>query len=290
MFIGSGVALVTPFKNGQVDEATLKNLIEDQIAGGTQFLVPCGTTGESATLTHEEHDQVVDLTVQVAAGRVKVLAGAGSNSTQEAIRLTQQAKNSGADGSLHIIPYYNKPTQEGLFRHFAAIVEKVDFPIVLYNVPSRTGVNMSPATTARLAALDPIVGIKEATGSLTQVSQIIECCPEDFIVLSGEDALTFPILALGGRGAISVTANLLPQKCAGMFAAMEKGDLGSARQIHYELSAINDALFIETNPTPVKTALALMGKIDGEVRLPLAPMIDSNQEKLRKVLQGYGLL
>lgn len=290
MFRGSGVALVTPFKNGKVDDKALEQLVEGQIASGTNFLVPCGTTGESATLSHEEHDRVIDITIQVAKGRVKVLAGAGSNNTQEAIRLTQHAKKSGADGTLQINPYYNKPTQEGLYRHFEAIAKAVDLPIVLYNIPGRTGVNMTPETTARLAALDPIVGIKEASGSLEHVSKLIELCPEDFSVISGEDGLTFPMLALGARGAISVTANILPKKCTEMFQAVEKGDWQSARKIHQDLAEINRALFLETNPIPVKAALTLMNKIQGELRLPLVPLSQGNLEKLQTVLKNYGLI
>jgi 4-hydroxy-tetrahydrodipicolinate synthase len=290
MFKGSGVALVTPFKDGKIDEHAFRQLIEEQVSSGTDFLVPCGTTGESATLSHKEHDRVIDITLKTAKGRVKVLAGAGSNSTEEAIRLTQHAKKAGADGALHINPYYNKPTQEGLFRHFETIAQETDFPIILYNIPGRTGVNMTPQTTARLAQIDAIIGIKEASGSLTQVSQIIELCPKDFLVLSGEDALTFPMLALGAHGAISVTANLLPKKCAEMFRAVAEGNWDRAREIHYELAPINRALFLETNPVPIKTALSLLKKMEGEVRLPLAPLSDSNLKELKKVLQSYDLI
>ncbi len=290
MFEGSGVALVTPFKNGKLDEAALKNLIEEQISGGTKVLVPCGTTGESATLSHEEHDRVIEITVQQAKKRVKVLAGAGSNSTNEAIRLTNAAKKIGADGTLQICPYYNKPTQEGLFRHFEAIAKSVELPMVLYNIPGRTGVNMLPSTIQRLAKIDMIVGIKEATGSLTQLSEIIEMCPDDFTVLSGEDGLTFPMLALGARGGISVTANLVPKKCAEMIEASAKGDWNLAKKIHYELSPLSRVLFIETNPTPVKTALGLMKKIDPEVRLPLVPLTENSLKELQKVLSSYALI
>jgi 4-hydroxy-tetrahydrodipicolinate synthase len=290
MFIGSGVALVTPFKNGKVDEPTLRSLIEEQVAGGTRFIVPVGTTGESATLSHEEHDRVIDITVETVARRVPVLAGAGSNATDEAIRLTQHAKKSGADGVLQVNPYYNRPTQEGLFRHFEAIAKQVEIPIVLYNIPGRTGVNMSPETTARLAKIDTIIGIKEASGSLAQASDIIEQCPKNFIVLSGEDALTFPMLALGARGAISVTANILPKKCAEMFAAVEKNDWATARKIHFELAEMNRILFIETNPVPIKAALALLKKISPELRLPLSPLSAENEPKLREVLKSYRLL
>jgi 4-hydroxy-tetrahydrodipicolinate synthase len=290
MFTGSGVALVTPFKKGKIDEAAFRNLVEKQIEAGTHFLVPCGTTGESATLSHEEHNRVIELTVEIAKGRTKVLAGAGSNSTEEAIRLTQYAKKAGADGTLHINPYYNRPTQEGLYRHFEAIAKAVDFPLILYNIPGRTGVNMTPQTMARLANIDCILGVKEASGSLGQVSEIIEFCPKDFVLLSGEDPLTFPMLCLGARGAISVTANLMPKKCVEMFRCVEKNDWPRAREIHYELAPLNRALFIETNPVPVKTALAMMGRISEEVRLPLAPLQKTNREELKKVLSIYDLL
>ncbi len=290
MFQGSGVALITPFKNGKIDEAALRLLIEEQIQAGTQILIPCGTTGESATLSHEEHDRVIDLTIEVAQGRAKVLAGAGSNSTEEAIRLTQHAKKSGADGTLQINPYYNKPTQEGLYRHFEAIARAVDLPIILYNIPGRTGVNMSPSTMARLAKLDLILGVKEASGSLEQVSRILEECPSTFTVLSGEDGLTFPMLALGARGAISVTANLLPRLCANMMESAQQGRWDEARHIHFRLAEINRALFWETNPIPVKTAFAMMGKIQDEFRLPLTSMDSSHRENFRRVLQSYGLL
>lgn len=290
MFEGSGVALVTPFRDGKIDETTLTRLIEEQIAAGTKVLVPCGTTGESATLSHEEHGRVIDITVAAAKGRAKVLAGAGSNSTAEAIRLTKHAKQAGADGTLQICPYYNRPTQEGLFLHFEAVAKATDFPLVLYNIPGRTGVNMLPKTVARLAKLDGIVGIKEASAALGQVSDIVELCPPDFAVLSGEDGLTFPMLALGAKGAISVTANILPGRCAEMFAATGRGDWNAARKLHYELAAINRALFLETNPAPVKTALGLMKKISPELRLPLTALGKENLDELQKVLKSYRLL
>ncbi len=289
MFEGSGVALITPFKNGKIDEAALTALIEEQISAGTKVLVPCGTTGESATLSHEEHDRVVELTVQAAKKRAKVLAGAGSNSTEEAVRLTQQAQKAGADGALHICPYYNRPTQEGLYRHFETVAKATSLPVVLYNIPGRTGVNMLPKTVARLAVISNIVGIKEAS-SVGQVSDLVEQCPPAFEVLSGEDALTFPMLALGAKGAISVTANLLPKVCAEMFQAAAAGDWARAKKIHYDLAAINRVLFIETNPTPAKTALSLMKKIDPEVRLPLAPLSPESLAELKSVLQSYRLI
>ncbi|MFO1463500.1 MAG: 4-hydroxy-tetrahydrodipicolinate synthase [bacterium] len=289
MFEGSGVALITPFRDGKIDERALVDLIEAQIAGGTQLLVPCGTTGESATLSHEEHDRVIDITVAAAKGRVPVLAGAGSNSTAEAIRLTLHAKQAGADGALHICPYYNRPTQEGLYRHFEAVAKAAAFPIVLYNIPGRTGVNMLPKTVARLAKLDNIVGIKEAS-TVGQVSELIELCPPEFAVLSGEDALTFPMLALGAKGAISVTANLLPKLCRELFDAASKGDWLRARQIHFELAEMNRVLFLETNPAPVKAALGLMKKISPELRLPLVSVGDESLEALKQALRSYRLL
>lgn len=290
MFTGSGVALITPFKDGAIDEAAFSRHIEEQITAGTDFLVPCGTTGESATLSHEEHDRVVEMTVSLAAKRVKVLAGAGSNSTAEAIRLTQHAKKAGADGVLHINPYYNKPTQEGLFRHFEAVAAAVDIPVILYNIPGRTGVNMSPETMARLAKIDTIIGVKEASGSLVQVSDIIAACPEGFLVHSGEDALTFPMLTLGAQGAISVTANVLPQKCAAMFRAAEAGEWERAKKIHYELAEMNRVLFVETNPAPVKAALHLLKKIGPDLRLPLVSVTSEHLQEIRSVLQSYDLL
>jgi len=289
MFEGSGVALVTPFKDGKIDEPALAALIEAQIEGGTQVLVPCGTTGESATLSHEEHDRVIDIAVSAAQGRVPVLAGAGSNATAEAIRLTQHAKKAGADGALHICPYYNRPTQEGLFRHFEAVAKSADFPIVLYNIPGRTGVNLLPKTVARLAKLDNIVGIKEAS-SLGQVSDLIEQCPPQFAVLSGEDSLTFPMLGLGAKGAISVTANLLPKLCREMFDAVSGGNWNRAQQIHFALAEMNRVLFIETNPAPVKAALGVMKKIVPELRLPLVSVDDESLEELKKALHSYRLL
>ena len=290
MFEGSMVAIVTPFKNGKVDEKALRGLIEFQIAGGTQAIVPCGTTGESATLSHAEHDEVVGITVDACKGRVKVLAGTGSNSTWEAIELTHNAEKAGADGALLITPYYNKPSQEGLYGHFCTLAKETGLPIILYNVPGRTSVNMLPPTVERLAKIDNIVGIKEASGSLQQISEIIALCGQDFTVISGDDPLLWPILAIGGKGIISVTANVLPDKVSELCRAATAGDGDKARALHYELMAINDALFIETNPVPVKTALALMGKIGDELRSPLTPLVPENLEKLKTVLSEYSLI
>jgi len=290
MFKGSMVAIVTPFKNGKVDEKALGDLIEFHLKNGTDVIVPCGTTGESATLSHEEHHRVVEITVRTVNKRVPVVAGAGSNSTEETIDLTRYAKKAGAQGVLLITPYYNKPTQEGLYQHFKKVAQSVDIPIVLYNVPGRTGVNMLPATVARLRATQSIVGIKEATGDMKQVSEIIRLCGKDFDVISGDDFTTLPLLCLGGVGAISVTANVVPADAAGMFDAFFAGKMEEALKFHFKMEPLHSAMFIETNPIPVKTSLALMGKIAEELRLPLCPMADANKEKLKKSLKDYGLI
>ena len=290
MFKGVFVAVVTPFKNGKIDEEALRGLIDFQIAGGVDGIVPCGTTGESATLNHEEHDQVIRIAVDACKGKASVLAGTGSNSTQEAIQLSQNAKNAGADGLLQITPYYNKPNQEGLYHHFSSIADAVDLPIVLYNVPSRTSVNMVPETVVRLAKIEKIVGIKEASGSLQAISKIIDNCGKDFTVLSGDDPLLWPILAIGGKGVISVTANILPAKVAALCKAAAIGDIAEARSLHYELMDINDSLFIDTNPIPVKAALHLMGKIENELRGPLIELSKDTLERLKKAMACHGLL
>ena len=289
MFEGSFVAIVTPFKNGKVDVKALKDLIEFHIENGTNGIVPCGTTGESATLSHHEHEEVIRIAVETCRGRVPVLAGTGSNATHEAIELTLSAQKLGADGALLITPYYNKPTQEGLYQHFAAVAKETRLPIILYNVPSRTSINMLPETVARLSKIENIVGIKEASGNLVQVSEIIQSCGTDFEVISGEDALTWPILALGGKGVISVTANLVPEKLSKLCKAALKGDMAIARSLHYELLKLNDVMFIETNPIPVKAALVIMGRIDNEFRAPLCPPSDQNLSTLKSVLQEYTL-
>jgi 4-hydroxy-tetrahydrodipicolinate synthase len=290
MFEGSLVAIVTPFKNGKVDEKALRELIEFQIAGGTQGIVPCGTTGESATLSHAEHDEVIGITVDACKGRAKVLAGTGSNSTWEAAELTEHAEKAGVDGSLQITPYYNKPSQEGLYQHFSSLAKGTKLPIILYNVPGRTSVNMLPPTVERLSKIDNVVGIKEASGSLTQISEIISLCGKDFTVLSGDDPLLWPILAVGGKGVISVTANVLPDKVAQLCHAAKNGDGDKARALHYELMEINETLFIDTNPVPVKSALALMGKIGDELRSPLSPLAPQLLDKLKSVLRKYSLI
>ncbi len=290
MFEGSFVAIVTPFKNGKVDATALRGLIEFHIENGTHGIVPCGTTGESATLNHAEHAEVIGIAVETCKGRIPVLAGTGSNATHEAVELTQRAQKLGADGALLITPYYNKPTQEGLYQHFSAVAKETDLPIMLYNVPSRTAVNMEPSTVARLSAIKNIIGVKEASGSLVQVSEIIDSCGPDFLLISGEDALTWPILAIGGKGAISVTANLVPDKCAKMWQAAKEGDVATAKALHYELLKLNDILFIETNPIPVKAALVLMGKIENEFRPPLCPPTKEHLEQLTAVLKAYSLV
>lgn len=290
MIKGSMVAIVTPFKNGKVDEKALCDLIEWHIAQGTNAIVPCGTTGESATLDYDEHYRVIEITVNVVNKKIPVIAGTGSNATDETIMITEKAKKYGADAVLLVSPYYNKPTQEGLYRHYKAVAEAVDIPQVLYNVPGRTGVNILPSTVARLAEIKNIVAIKEATGDMKQVSEIIRLCGDRITVVSGDDFTTLPLLALGGKGVISVSANLAPKDVADMCSCWERGLLEDARALHYKLEPLNQAMFIETNPTPAKTALAMMGKIQEEVRMPLCEMSPANKEKLRKVLADLRLI
>jgi len=290
MFTGSLVAIVTPFRNGRVDERALAELIEWHIAKGTNGIVPCGTTGESATLSHEEHNRVIELTVEVVNRRVPVIAGTGSNSTEEAIALTKHAKQAGVDGALLITPYYNKPTQEGLSRHYKAVAEAVDLPLVLYNIPGRTGVNMLPPTIARLSAIQSIVGVKEGSGSVQQASDVVQLCGDRLTVLAGDDSLTLPMMAVGGKGVITVTANLVPSEMAGLVTAFASGKIDESRRIHFRLSPLFAALFLETNPIPVKEALGMMGKIDPELRLPLCPMGQDTREKLAGVLKAMDLI
>ena len=290
MFEGAITALVTPFKNGEVDEGALVDLIEFQIAGGIHGLVPCGTTGESPTLTHDEHDRVIEITIEAAKKRVPVIAGTGSNSTAEALRLTRHAYEAGADAALIACPYYNKPTQEGLYRHYELIAQSVPIPIIPYNIPGRTGINMSPELIARLARIKNIVGIKEASGSLKQMNDVIDMCPPVFDVLSGDDGFTLPLMAIGGRGVISVVSNIVPADMAAMVEAARAGDFKKAGELHKKMSRLFDLLFIEVNPTPVKAALAMMGKIEYEYRLPLCQMAQANYEKLKKALLDYGLI
>ena len=290
MFGGAIVAIVTPFRKGKVDEEALRRLIEEQIAGGTDGIAPCGTTGESTTLSHEEHDRVIEITVEAVKKRVPVIAGTGSNSTAEAIRLTKHAWKAGADAALIVCPYYNRPTQEGLYLHYRAIAEEVPIPIIIYNIPGRTGTNMLTETLARLAEIPNIVGVKEASGSLKQMSDVIRLCGPDFCVLSGDDIFTLGLLAIGGKGVISVISNVVPQDMAAMVDAFAAGDLSKARSLHHRISPLIDALFIETNPIPVKAALAMMGKIAYELRLPLCRLAEKNEAALKKVMQDYGLI
>ena len=291
MFTGVLPAVVTPFRNGEVDEESLRQLIEFQIENGVHGIVPCGTTGESATLSHEEHDRVVEITVDQVKGRVPVVAGTGSNNTAEAIRLTAHAKKAGADGVLMISPYYNKPTQEGLYQHYKKVAEEVNIPIVVYNIPGRTAVNIEPSTFARLAEIDNIVGVKEASGSMKQITDIIRLCGDKLTVVSGEDYLTYPLMSVGGKGVICVVANIVPRDMADLCNLLLAGDFEKGRELYYRLLPLCHAMFYETNPAPVKAALEMMGKISsGEVRLPLAPMADANRKKLRKDLEAYGVI
>ena len=291
MFKGSIVAIVTPFKNGKVDEKKLKELVEFQIQNGTNGIVPCGTTGESPTLTNDEHDRVIEICIEAVNKRVPVIAGTGSNSTQEAIALTKHAAKAGADASLQVSPYYNRPTQEGLYQHFKAIAENVNIPIILYNIAGRTGVNIEPETVARLAHdCKNIVGVKEASGSLDQASATKALCPKNFLLIAGDDSLTLPILSVGGVGIISVVANIVPRDVADLCKAFEKGDLKKAQEIHYKLLPLIKAMFYETNPIPVKTTMGLLGRCDSEIRLPLCAMSEKNLERLKKAMQNYGLL
>ncbi|MBN2297369.1 MAG: 4-hydroxy-tetrahydrodipicolinate synthase [Deltaproteobacteria bacterium] len=290
MFSGAITAIVTPFRDGNIDEKAFRDLINFQINGGISGIVPCGTTGESATLSHKEHERVIDICVDEVGGRIPVIAGTGSNSTDEAIRLTRHAKEAGADAALLITPYYNKPTQKGLYEHYAAVAAACDIPQILYNVPGRTGVNMSEKTVTSLAKIDTIVGIKEASGDLVKCSYIVRDTDDDFCLLSGEDALNLPILCVGGTGAISVTANILPDKVSAMIAAWLGGDVSAAQNIHFELLEVNEVMFVETNPIPVKTALSMMGKINEEFKLPLCEITDANREKLSLVLKKYGCI
>jgi 4-hydroxy-tetrahydrodipicolinate synthase len=291
MFKGSMVAIITPFTNGKVDEKKLKELVEFHIKEGTSALVPCGTTGESATLSFEEHDAVIDIAVQTAKGKVKVIAGTGSNNTREAIKLTKHAEETGADGSLLISPYYNKPTQEGLYHHFKAVAESVKMPIVLYNIASRTGINIEPATMAKLCEnVKNIVAVKEASGNLDQMSRIKKLCGDKMTLISGDDSLTLPVMAIGGTGVISVVANIVPKDVATMCQEFEKGNIKKAREIHYKLLPLVKAMFVETNPGPVKAAMEMLGMASGELRLPMYAPSQASKDKIKKALSDYGLL
>ncbi len=290
MFKGSIVAIVTPFSGNQVDEKTLRKLIEFHVKNGTSAIVPCGTTGESATLNYEEHERVIEVCIEQAKGRIAIIAGTGSNSTQEAIMLTGHAAKAGANASLQVAPYYNKPTQKGLYEHFKAVAEAADIPMILYNIASRTGVNIEPETIAKLAGdCRNIVGVKEASGNLEQMSRIKLLCGSDFDLLSGDDALTLPVLSIGGVGVISVVANIAPRDVANLVNEFQKGNIEQARELHYKLMPLVRAMFIETNPIPVKTAMGLMKLCRPDLRLPMSKMLPENEKKLKTALNEYGL-
>lgn len=287
-FAGVTVALITPFRNGEVDFAALGRLVEWHVEQGTDCLAPVGTTGEAPTLDHDEHERVIAEVVQRAAGRIRVMAGTGSNSTSEAIRLTRFAQKAGANGALMVGPYYNKPTQEGYYRHFAAVASAVDLPIVLYNIPGRTASNMLPETIARLAQIPSIVGIKEATGSLDQASQIAALC--DLIILSGDDSLTLPLMSIGGRGVVSVVGNIVPRDVKAMVAALAAGKVQDALDWHRKLFPLcRDMLGVATNPIPIKTAMKLLGRDSGEMRLPMCTLDRAGEIRVRETLGAYGL-
>jgi 4-hydroxy-tetrahydrodipicolinate synthase len=284
MFSGTFTALVTPFRNGEVDVEALEGMVEFQIEHGVSGLVPCGTTGETPAMSEEEDRVVVETVVRVAAGRVPVVAGTGSNSTDMAIKYTKMAQEAGADGSLQVAPYYNKPTQEGLYRHFAAIAESTRLPLILYNIPGRTGVTISAETVARLAEIPNIVGVKDSTLSMNMISDVISLCGEEFGVLSGDDPMTLPLISLGGVGVISVASNVAPGAVSDMVKALLEGDWERGRELHYELLPLFRALFVETNPIPVKTAASLLGLCSDEMRLPLIPMSGENLRLLQETM------
>lgn len=291
MFTGTGTALVTPFRmDGTLDEGTLRRLIQRQIDGGVDFLVPCGTTGESPTLTHEEHVRVVEITVGLAKGKVPVLAGAGGYNTAEVIAMARELAELGADGFLSVTPYYNRPTQEGLFQHYRAIAEAVPLPIILYSVQGRTGVNIEPATVKRLSQIENIVGIKEASGNVSQMAAILNAVPEEFIVLSGDDAITLPVISLGGRGVISVVSNEIPAEMSRLTRAALQGDFRTAREIHRRYHPLMEINFVESNPGPVKAAMAEMGLLEPVWRLPLVAPKAENQMRIRAVLESLELV
>jgi 4-hydroxy-tetrahydrodipicolinate synthase len=291
MFTGCGTALVTPFRaDGSLDEATLRALVQRQIDAGIDFLVPCGTTGESPTLSHEEHLRVVELTVEVAKGKVPVLAGAGGYNTAEVIVLARELAAIGADGILSVTPYYNKPTQDGLFQHYKAIASAISLPIILYSVQGRTGVNIEPATVKRLASIDNIIGIKEASGNISQIASVLNAVPADFLVISGDDAITLPVVALGGRGVISVAANEIPSEMRRLTRLAVDNEISAARQLHRRYLPLMEINFVESNPIPVKSAMAEMGLLEPFWRLPLVPPKQENLARIRGVLESLGLV
>ncbi len=290
MFTGSMVALVTPFKDGKVDWRSLEGLVDFHIQNGTHGIVPCGTTGESATLNHEEHDQVINAVIKAVNKRVPVIAGTGSNSTEEAVRLTRAAERAGADGALMISPYYNRPTQEGIYQHYKKVAGEVGIPIIVYNIPGRTGSKIEPETLARLAEIKNVAGVKEATGSVDQAIDVIRLCGDKLAVYSGEDSLTFSLMALGGKGVISTVANIIPREMSQLAEACLKGNWEKGRELQLKLVPLIRSVFIETNPIPIKTALSLMGKCTGELRLPLTPMAEGNLRKLKQAMSDFGLV
>ena len=287
---GTLTALITPFRNGEVDEPALRGLVERQIEAGISGLVPCGSTGESATLSYQEHHRVIEAVIESAAGRVPVIAGTGSNSTREAIDFTLHARDAGADGALLLSPYYNKPTQEGIFQHYSAVARETGLPLVVYNIPGRTASNIAPETIGRLARIENIIGVKESSGDLDQIAHVVACCPADFSVVSGDDALTLPLMSVGGKGVISTSSNVAPNDVIELVRRFEAGDAAGSREIHHRLLPLFDALFCETNPIPVKAAAAALGWCDGEIRLPLTPITDANLECLKVVLKDLGIL
>lgn len=290
MFAGSIVALVTPFKDGKVDWQSLEALVEFHIEKGTHGIVACGTTGESATLSHQEHGDVIRAVIKAAKKRIPVIAGTGSNSTQEAIDLTRAAEEAGADGALLISPYYNRPTQEGIYRHYKKVASAVGIPLIVYNIPARTGSKIEPETLARLSEIKNIAGVKEATGSVDQAIDVLRLCGDRLAVYSGEDSLAFSLMALGGKGVVSTVANVTPREMSELAQACLRGDWERGRKLQLSLIPLIRAVFIETNPIPVKTALSLMGKCQADLRLPLTPMSETNLKKLRQAMADFGLL
>jgi 4-hydroxy-tetrahydrodipicolinate synthase len=290
MFSGSIVALVTPFKDGEVDWQSLAALVQFHLENGTHGIVPCGTTGESATLSHQEHEDVIRAVIKAANAQVPVIAGTGSNSTDEAVRLTREAERSGADGALMISPYYNRPTQEGIYQHYKKVASEVGIPIIIYNIPGRTGSKIEPETLARLSEIKNIAGVKEATGSVDQAIDVIRLCGDRLAVYSGEDSLIFSLMALGGKGVISTAANIAPKETAQLAEACLKGNWEKGRELQFKLMSLIRELFIETNPIPVKTALSLMGKCSADLRLPLTPMAEGNLKRLKQAMTDFGLL
>lgn len=289
MFAGLTVALITPFRDGSVDEAALRKLVDQHVEAGTNCVSPCGTTGESPTLSHDEHERVISIVCEQAAGRIKVMAGTGSNSTAEAIRLTKRAAQAGADGALLVAPYYNKPMQEGFFQHYQAIAEEVGIPQVVYNIPGRSAKNIEPSTICRLGELENIVAVKESTGSMDQASQILN--GSNLTVLSGDDSLTLPLLAIGASGVVSVAGNIVPQDVLALISAWKSGDIVKAQELHHRLFPLcRDMLGLATNPIPLKAAMQLLQRDTGDVRLPLTRLSDSDIENLRTTLVNYGLL